>query len=116
MPKFNFKKSVGRQFMSNVAKPLGRTIYNTAAPLVNQGLAQLKEQGTQAFKQLSDNALQQLEGAAIPVFKNGGRVKGSFGKAKIAQVHAGEYILPVGVAPTLKQKKAVAKRHAKARK
>ena len=116
MPKFNFKKSIGRPFMNNVAKPLGSTLYSTAAPLVNQGLAQLKQQGTDAFKQLSANALQQLEGAAIPVFKNGGRVKGSRGKAKIAQVHAGEYILPVGVAPTLKQKKAVAKRHAKAKK
>ncbi len=60
MPKFNFKKSVSRPFMNNVAKPLGLSIYNTAAPLVNQGLAQSKEQGTTAFKQLSDNALQQL--------------------------------------------------------
>ena len=42
MPKFNFKKSIGRPFMNTVAKPLGREIYNTAAPLVNQGLAQLK--------------------------------------------------------------------------
>ncbi len=116
MPKFNFKKSIGRPFMSNVAKPLGREIYNTAAPLVNQGLAQLKQQGTDAFKQLSPNALQQLEGAAIPVFKNGGRVKGKRGKGRIAQVHNGEYILPVGVAPTKAQKSAVAKRHAKSKK
>ena len=116
MPKFNFKKAIGRPFMSNIGKPLGTAIYNTAAPMVNQGLTQLKQQGTDAFKQLSANALQQLEGAAIPVFRNGGRVKGARGKAKIAQVHAGEYILPVGVAPTLKQKKSVAKKHARARK
>ena len=116
MPKFNFKKAVGRPFMNNIGKPLGRTIYNTAAPMVNQGLEQLKQQGTDALKQLSANALQQLESTPIPVFKNGGRVKGKRGKAKIAQVHAGEYILPVGVAPTLKQKKTVAKRHAKAKK
>ena len=116
MPKFNFKKSVGRPFMSNVAKPLGRTIYNTAAPLVNQGLAQLKDQGMNQLKQLGTQALQTLAETPIPIFKNGGRVKGKRGKARIAQVHNGEYILPVGVAPTLKQKKAVAKRHAKARK
>ncbi len=103
MPKFNFEKSIGRPFMSNVAKPLGREIYNTAAPLVNQGLAQLKDQGTTALKQLSANALQTLAETPIPIFRNGGRVKGARGKAKIAQVHAGEYILPV--APTLKQKK-----------
>ena len=116
MPKFNFKKSVGRPFMSNVAKPLGRTIYNTAAPIVNQGLAQLKDQGMNQLKQLGSQALQTLAETPIPVFKNGGRVAGKRGKAKIAQVHSGEYILPVGVAPTLKQKKAVAKRKAKAKK
>ena len=116
MPKFNFKKSIGRPFMNTVAKPLGREIYNTAAPLVNQGLAQLKQQGTDAFKQLSANALQQLEGAAIPVFKNGGRVKGARGRPKIIQAHVGEYVLPVGVKPTKAQKSAVAKKHARAKK
>ena len=40
MPKFNFKKAVGRPFMNNIGKPLGTAIYNTAAPMVNQGLAQ----------------------------------------------------------------------------
>ncbi len=116
MPKFNFKKSIGRPSMSNVAGPLGREIYNTAKPLVNQGLAQLKQQGTDAFKQLSANALQQLEDAAIPVFKNGGRVKGARGRPKVIQAHVGEYVLPVGVKPTKAQKTAVAKKHAKARK
>ena len=116
MPKFNFKTSIGRPLMNNVAKPIGRTIYNTAAPLVNQGLAQLKEQGTDALKQLGSQALQTLETNPIPIFKNGGRVKGKRGKARIAQVHSGEYILPVGVAPTKAQKSAVAKRHAKSKK
>ena len=116
MPKFNFKKSVSRPFLNNVAKPLGRSIYNTAAPIVNQGLAQLKEQGMNQLKQLGSQALQTLETTPIPVFRNGGRVKGKRGKAKIAQVHAGEYILPVGVAPTKAQKSAVAKKHARARK
>ena len=116
MPKFNFKKSVSRPFLNNVAKPLGRSIYNTAAPIVNQGLAQLKEQGMNQLKQLGTNALQTLAETPIPVFKNGGRVKGKRGKARIAQVHNGEYILPVGVAPTKAQKSAVAKRHAKSKK
>ena len=116
MPKFNFKKSVSIPFLNNVAKPLGRTIYNTAAPIVNQGLAQLKEQGMNQLKQLGSQALQTLETTPIPVFRNGGRVKGKRGKAKIAQVHAGEYILPVGVAPTKAQKSAVAKEHARAKK
>ncbi len=116
MPKFNFKKSVSRPFLNNVAKPLGRSIYNTAAPIVNQGLAQLKEQGMNQLKQLGTQALQTLETTPIPVFKNGGRVKGKRGKARIAQVHAGEYILPVGVAPTKAQKSAVAKKHARAKK
>ena len=116
MPKFNFKKSVSRPFMNNIGKPLGTAIYNTAAPMVNQGLAKLKQQGTEALKQLGSQALQTLETTPIPVFKNGGRVKRKRGKAKIAQVHAGEYILPVGVAPTKAQKSAVAKRHANARK
>ena len=49
-------------------------------------------------------------------FKNGGRVPGKKGRAKMAVVHNGEYILPVGVAPTLAQKKAVAKRKSRARK
>ncbi len=108
MPKFNFKKSIGRPVMNTVAKPLGREIYNTAAPLVNQGLAQLKQQGTDAFKQLSANALQQLAETPIPVFKNGGKVKGARGRRKIIQAHVGEYVLPVGVKPTKAQKTAVA--------
>jgi hypothetical protein len=116
MPKFNFKKSIGRPFMNTVAKPLGKEIYNTAAPLVNQGLAQLKQKGTDAFKQLSANALQTLAETPIPVFKNGGKVKGTRGKPKIIQAHVGEYVLPVGVKPTKAQKSAVAKRKAKAKK
>ena len=116
MPKFNFKKSIGRPFMSNVAKPLGSAIYSTAAPLVNQGLAQIKQQGMAALKQLSANALQTLAETPIPVFKNGGRVKGARGRPKIIQAHVGEYVLPVGVKPTKAQKSAVAKKHARARK
>ena len=44
----------------------------------------------------------------LPGFKNGGRVKRT-GKALI---HKGEYILPVGVAPTEAQKAKVAKKKA----
>ena len=43
-------------------------------------------------------------------FKRGGKVPGTRGKPKIAIVHSGEYILPVGVAPTKSQKAAVARR------
>ena len=47
---------------------------------------------------------------------SGGRIKGRKGKGKLALVHGGEYVLPVGVAPTVAQKKAVAKRKSRARK
>ncbi len=50
------------------------------------------------------------------MFRTGGRVAGKNGKAKIAQLHAGEYVLPIGVKPTVAQKKAVAKRKAKTKK
>lgn len=54
-----------------------------------------------------------LVGAAFPFFKKGGKVPGQKGKPRLAVVHGGEYVLPVGVAPTAAQKKAVAKRKAK---
>jgi len=43
----------------------------------------------------------------IAGYKNGGKVP----KTGIALVHAGEFVLPKGVAPTKAQKDAVAKRH-----
>ena len=49
---------------------------------------------------------------SLAPFKKGGRVPRT-GKALI---HKGEYILPVGVAPTKAQKKAVAKGKAKGKK
>ena len=49
-----------------------------------------------------------LAGAAIPFFEKGGRVKGR--GPRLAVVHGGEYVLPKGVAPTLLQTRAVAKR------
>ena len=54
-------------------------------------------------------------GKLLP-FKTGGRVPGKRGRPKKALVHGGEYILPVGVQPTLAQKKAVAIRKKKAKK
>ena len=104
MPKFNFRKSI--------LNPLKKA----ASPYVNQALGELKTKGLDAFKQLSSSALQTLTDTPVPVFKNGGRVKGARGKPRIAQLHGGEFVLPVGVAPTLAQKRAVAKRKAKARK
>ena len=104
MPKFNFRKSI--------LNPLK----TAARPYVNQALGELKTKGLDAFKQLSSTALQTLAETPVPVFKNGGRVSGKRGKARIAQLHGGEFVLPVGIAPTLSQKKAVAKKKAKARK
>ena len=103
MPKFNFTKSV--------FNPLK----NMARPYVNDALGQLKTKGLDTLKQYGTQALTQLEATPIPVFKTGGRVGGKKGKARLAQLHGGDFVLPVGVAPTLKQKKAVAKRKAKAR-
>ena len=48
-------------------------------------------------------------GKAFPMFKKGGKVD----KTGLAVVHRGEYVLPSGVAPTMAQKRAVAKRKAK---
>jgi hypothetical protein len=53
-----------------------------------------------------------IAGALLP-FKNGGRIPGPKGKAKLIIAHGGEFVLPNGVAPTMKQKKAVARRHKK---
>ena len=46
-------------------------------------------------------------------FKKGGKVPGAKGAPHKAIVHGGEYVLPVGVKPTMAQKKAVAKLHKK---
>jgi len=55
-------------------------------------------------------------GGALLPFKKGGRVPGPKGKAKKILAHGGEYVLPVGVAPTKAQKAAVAKMHKKGKK
>lgn len=47
--------------------------------------------------------------AATLAFEKGGKVPGPKGKPVKATVHGGEFILPVGVKPTMAQKKAVAK-------
>jgi hypothetical protein len=60
-------------------------------------------------------AIGSIAGSYLP-FKKGGRVPGKKGRARRAIVHGGEYVLPVGVAPTKAQKKAVAKRHSKSSK
>ena len=104
MPKFNFTKSVFNPLKS------------AARPYVNDALKQLKTKGLDTLKQLGTQALTQLESTPIPVFRTGGKIGGKRGKAKIIKAHSGEYILPLGVAPTVSQKKAVAKRKAKAQK
>lgn len=54
-------------------------------------------------------------GAAL-AFKHGGTVPGKRGRPRKAIVHGGEYVLPVGVKPTVAQKKAVNKMKADAKK
>ena len=106
MPKFNLKKQVFR--------PISNAIKNTARPLINQGLSSLRSQGINALRNFGTTALADLETAApLLAFKKGGKVPGKKGKGKLAVVHGGEYILPVGVKPTKSQKSAVAKRKAK---
>ena len=48
-------------------------------------------------------------GGFLP-FKKGGRVPGARGKPVRAILHSGEVVLPVGVAPTMAQKRAIRKR------
>ena len=95
---FNFKKQVFR--------PVSGAVKRTVRPLANQALNQLRNFGTEALANLETTA-------PMLAFKKGGKVPGKKGKAKMAIVHGGEYVLPVGVKPTVGQKKAVAKRKAR---
>ena len=109
MPKFNFKKDVFR--------PVSGAIKQTVRPLANQALNQLRTKGIDALRNFGTEALANLETTApMLAFKNGGRVPGKKGRAKMAVVHSGEYVLPVGVKPNKVQKSAVAKRKARAKK
>jgi hypothetical protein len=106
---FNFKKDVFR--------PVSGAIKRTARPIVNQALSDLRTKGIDAIRNFGTDALANLETTApMLAFKNGGKVPGKKGRAKMAVVHSGEYILPVGVKPTKVQKAAVAKKKARARK
>ena len=104
MPKFNFRKSI--------LNPLK----TAASPYINQALGELKTKGMDALKQMTTQGLAQLEATAVPTFKTGGVIKGKRGRPKKIIAHAGEYVLPLGVKPTVAQKKEVAKRKAKAKK
>lgn len=53
-----------------------------------------------------------LAGASLTAFKKGGRVK----KTGLALVHAGEFVLPKGIAPTKAQKAKVSKGKTKGKK
>ena len=106
---FNFKKDVFR--------PVSGAIKRTARPIVNQALSDLRSKGIDAIRNFGTDALANLETTApMLAFRNGGKVPGKKNKAKMAVVHGGEYVLPVGVKPTVAQKKAVAKKKARARK
>jgi hypothetical protein len=48
-------------------------------------------------------------GGMLP-FKKGGRVPGRKGMPVKAMLHAGEVVLPVGVAPTMAQKRQIRKK------
>lgn len=73
--------------------------------------------GSQLFpiKGLDGGQVGSLLGELAP-FKTGGRVGGKKGKAVPILAHGGEYVLPVGVAPSASQKKAVARLKAAAKK
>ena len=113
MPRrFNFKRDLGRPFLRGVVNPL----VQTARPFVNQALGALKAKGLDMARDAGTRLLQTATEMPIPAFKNGGRVSGKKNKGKLAVVHGGEFILPVGVAPTKSQKSAVAKKKARAKK
>ena len=115
MPRrFNFKRDLGRPFLRGVVNPL----VGVARPFVNQALGALKAKGLDMAKDAGTRLLQTATEMPIPVFRTGGHVGkgGKKGKARLAVVHNGEYVLPVGVKPTKSQKSAVAKRKARAKK
>ena len=112
LKRFNFKRSIGRPFMRDIVHPL----VQTARPFVNQALGALKDKGLAMAKDYGTKMLQTAAETPIPMFRNGGRVSGKKNKGKLAVVHGGEFILPVGVAPTKSQKSAVAKKKSRAKK
>lgn len=75
--------------------------------LVGQGLGGLA--GGFIGHQKEGSAIGGTLGSMLP-FKKGGRVPGARGKPVKAMLHAGEVVLPVGVAPTMAQKRAIRKR------
>jgi hypothetical protein len=83
-------------FFKDVYDPLAKRVKPIAKPLL--GL-------------LADKA-----GEKIQSLKTGGRVKGKKNAPKKVLAHGGEFILPVGVKPTMAQKKEVAKRKARSKK
>ena len=105
---------MGKKF--NFTKSVFNPLKNMARPYVNDALGQLKTKGLDALKQYGTQALTQLEATPIPVFRTGGVIKGKRGRSKKIIAHAGEYVLPLGVKPTVAQKQEVAKRKAKAKK
>jgi len=75
--------------------------------LLGQGLGGLA--GGAIGHQKEGSAIGGTLGAMLP-FAKGGRVPGRRGAPVRAVVHAGEVVLPVGVAPTMSQKRAIRKR------
>lgn len=68
------------------------------------------------FKPITNSLIHKAE-EKIQSLKSGGKVTGKkMGSPKMIKAHVGEYVLPVGVKPTVAQKKAIAKGKAVAKK
>lgn len=104
-------------FWNDIVKPTEKLADRAAislAPVAKPLIHQLVGKASDAIKAIPVKQVAPV--AAVAAFKTGGRVPGKRGRAKLARVHGGEYVLPANVKPTKAQMKAVAKNKAKARK
>lgn len=104
-------------FWNDIVKPtekLADRAAKTLAPVAKPIIRELTGKAVQAVKALP--VQQAVQAGAVAAFKTGGRVPGKRGRARIAKVHGGEYVLPANAKPTKAQIKIVAKNKARARK
>ena len=78
--RFNSKRMIGRPFMKDIVHPL----VGVARPFVNQALGALKDKGLAMAIDYGTKMLQTAAETPIPMFKNGGTVKGRKGKGRLA--------------------------------
>ena len=107
--KFNFWNDVVRP-----TEQLAGRAAKTLAPIAKPILKELTSKAVQGVQSLPIK--QAGTAATVAAFKTGGRIPGKRGKARLARVHGGEYVLPANAKPTKAQMKVVAKNKAKARK